>query len=1077
MYARNPKTGAPIRILKSDSNIWRDQKTLVWLDEATIEAAAAAGTLERFERWDVGVVGLAANSAACRAGLQPKILLSLDDQPFTLDVWLELGNWKDYTMICLSKATIEEIGTEAFSRYNLRNLVCLDELSIVYPFLGSAWNQGARAKADAQLMIAMVLRESRVMNLKREDLEAERLAVADSYGVRIEPTVSAPPPLWFVTQYYVPEKAKRRREIQACLEANLACPLVDRVILLNEAAGVGPKHDKIAEINVGKRLTYADVLKWISQEELGSDDAIIVFANADIFLDAESTRLLWSVNLRDPKRFLALLRWEVTGTDATAVVNAKLFGPRPDSQDTWIVSAAAVRDAFTATTDWTPFEIPFGKAGCDNAITVEMLRKKFQIVNPAANLRTFHYHTSQVRNYDPKEIVDRPAYLHIEPTGIHDMEAITRPPAAAINTTFKGVGFSRWLKGPSSPAQLATFCKMLSRASNGVFDLAPGAENFWQPPAVPLYSFQNAFQTRDGLPYTYNGVIIGSTKAASDAWSKAKMAVLAAALEVEQTFAVPITDAIAASSVEYCSKYLGKAFLMRKLLCKPVVDLIASKVKGSSADALPLFRWTAGEVPIIGREDAQQVWAKDLSAWLPQDPAADLMRREEVEALRDAFLGWEESLLQEEENPKRLVIVCDDKYVTEDVAEALEKELEGVGVTTKVVWAGRTNLAAVAGAMRGAWGFIVGAATMVPWLWMLPKGSFVWEVQSEMEPSGTGLHMAAAAEVEHRLSIVPKGTKLTAADQAALVERVAGSVLEELERGLGPTTDAKAPGDAADVLPLIHMPASPLGSFFAHAGDSFREMAKLWAAKGYVSIKEDPTVTQVWLDVNGKKHLLYDRPTLEWLARAPPAEKTWPNGVALFGNPAPPTDLPSGQPWFFWPRKPQLVEDLVASGVGQEAAGWSTRPQTLVFYGRSENAVQRQRRTVADWAPVCSEFVHVDGLKPYPFTQREYLERLAAARYGLCLAGYGNKCHREIECMAMGCVPIVAPEVDMTNYAMPPREGVHFFRAAGPEEAAALVAETTEDRWMKMSSAARYWWLQNASADGSWALTKKLLDI
>ena len=74
---------------------------------------------------------------------------------------------------------------------------------------------------------------------------------------------------------------------------------------------------------------------------------------------------------------------------------AKLFGPRADSQDTWIVSAAAVRKAFADQGNWTPFEIPFGKAGCDNAITVEMLRKKFQVVNPALNLKTYHYHSSR----------------------------------------------------------------------------------------------------------------------------------------------------------------------------------------------------------------------------------------------------------------------------------------------------------------------------------------------------------------------------------------------------------------------------------------------------------------------------------------------------------------------------------------------------------------------------------------------------------------------------------------------------------------------------------------------------------
>ena len=76
--------------------------------------------------------------------------------------------------------------------------------------------------------------------------------------------------------------------------------------------------------------------------------------------------------------------------------------------------------------------------------------------------------------------------------------------------------------------------------------------------------------------------------------------------------------------------------------------------------------------------------------------------------------------------------------------------------------------------------------------------------------------------------------------------------------------------------------------------------------------------------------------------------------------------------------------------------------------------------------------------------------------------------------MAMGCVPIVAPEVDMESYAVPPVEGTHFFRAADPVTAEALVQGTSEEVWLTMSTACKAWWLQNASVDGSWDITKRL---
>lgn len=153
------------------------------------------------------------------------------------------------------------------------------------------------------------------------------------------------------------------------------------------------------------------------------------------------------------------------------------------------------------------------------------------------------------------------------------------------------------------------------------------------------------------------------------------------------------------------------------------------------------------------------------------------------------------------------------------------------------------------------------------------------------------------------------------------------------------------------------------------------------------------------------------------------------------------------------------------------------RTQALVFYGRIENAVQKKRRTDVAWPTACSECVMPLGSDGYVYSQKEYLEKLSIARFGLCLPGYGWKCHREVECMAMGCVPIVTPQVDMKFYANPPVEGVHYFVADTPEKARALSVETTEEQWKVMSSSCILWWKENASCDGMWALTQKLTSL
>ncbi len=124
---------------------------------------------------------------------------------------------------------------------------------------------------------------------------------------------------------------------------------------------------------------------------------------------------------------------------------------------------------------------------------------------------------------------------------------------------------------------------------------------------------------------------------------------------------------------------------------------------------------------------------------------------------------------------------------------------------------------------------------------------------------------------------------------------------------------------------------------------------------------------------------------------------------------------------------------------------------------------------------MCDDWYMANGeATQYKYTQEEYLRNLASAKYGLCLSGYGPKCHREVECMAMGTVPIVAPEVDMENYANPPVEGVHYLRASSPAHAKALLDSQTQDQWERMSNACKAWWKANASAEGMWRLTEQL---
>jgi hypothetical protein len=1053
-FAKHPLTGAPIRIMTTEASVWRDQKTLVWLDAA----AAAQAAAKRWNRFEVGVASKEALDAAQTAGLRVEVAMALGGDLAAWVAWMAAGGWESVALLAVPKSLVEHIGLVELRAMKIKNMICIDEMHELYPFVGGAWTG---SEDDAKVLLALALHMGRTGPVA--DLAAAALT-RPLRGLTLLAELPVPAPLWLVQQYYKPGVARRRKEIDACLKANVENPLIDRIVLLNEEACLPAPAaaGKVEERVIGKRLTYADVFRWIAAEA-GATGAIVAFANSDVFLDTSSTRLLWSADLTN--KFLALLRWDVEGTDAAAQAAAKLFGPRPDSQDCWVVAADSVRAAFKDEASFAGLDFPFGQGGCDNAITLELLRRKFVVANPALTLRTYHYHTSAVRNYDPRNIVSKPAYLYVQPTGFHDMRPdLGAVPTGATQIPWRRRTFARPVAGPSSAAQLRTFCTMVGRATSGAVVLDVEGANLLTSPAVTLFRATDVFQTREGLTFGYDSIHVGRTKAAQEAWGASELSSMAAALPVEAAAAVPLPDAVARDPARYVLEYLAKVFVLQKLsaAASPLEFFCANEPK--CIEAVKMFAWPQGQVPVVSRDETQQAWCGEAFVWPYSDEPAGFPSQEEVAALRGALGlgGW--LPVGEATDEKRLVVVVDGAVVTDATVEALESLTD-----VDVIWPGRTDLQHGLGLLRGAAGLVVAAGSpYASWAWALPLGAAVWELQSEMRPSAALLHLCGAADLHHRLLITPKGA-MGDAERAAATAKLVADV--RLMLGLlGPVPT----GTDSSSKPLLLMPAGHKG-FFDHAGDSFRETARLWAQRGFVELTESSLVTQIWLGAAGKT-LLYDRPTLEWLRAAPAEEQTYQ--LALFGNPAPPaTPAGKGQAnakaWIFWPRRPNLVESLVA--VGLPATPFEARPDGLVFYGRSENAVQLGNRKKEDWSKACGKFVHVEGTGAYPFTHEEYLVNLSKARFGLCLAGYGRKCHREVECMAMGCVPIVAPEVDMTSYAEPPQPGVHFFRVGGPAEAAALVASITPLRWAAMSAACRAWWRRNASVEGAWEVTRRLI--
>ena len=994
MYARHPKTGAPIRIMTSEGLVWRDAKTLVWLD-------ADADPAVKWDRWDIGVASIEAWAALNAKGIKPDVVLLLGDEEAAAE-WLRTGNWAEAQIVAAPKAVLDRIGLDALVALRVTNMLCLEECADLYPHIQQAWDG---TEADAKCAISLVLHYRRTFPVTATE---SRAAIATSLGLSLV-SCAHPAELILVTQYYVPEKAVRAREITACLANNAACKYIDRIVLLNEKEYDLPVSIQTAKIEqevVGARLRFDTVFKWIYEK--APRDSYIVIANSDIYLD-QSWRLLWSIGLDDT--FLSLLRWDdVPGGDP------KLFGPRADSQDSWVVSANSVK---ARTWDWKALEIPFGKGGCDNAINVEMLRQKFRLANPCMNLITHHLHTSGYRTYDPQDIVERPMYMYLTPTGIHDLKPEYNLPVPA--KTYAIGASEPAITGPQ--AQVDTFRKMVTKT------MPLTAPAF----TLPVYTFKNVFQTNNGLAYTYNSILLGKSKSAADAWGKTEMSVVAACVDVETALIAPCSDSVAANPLRYILQYLGKIFVLRAQ-AGGGGQCIGNKTKETLA-TLELFKWADADVHILSRDRTFQAWCHTAHVWIPRDGTEAFVTSVEINALRTALRSnWQPEVAAE----RRVVCAVDGVWITEEFVA----RLEDAGYTVSCLYRD-TAIASAIEHLKGAAEFItVGSQEAFSrWalVWALPKGARVHNIQVETAPCAELAHICSHAGLDHSIQFVARP--------------VPGSPVEVVTLGTNLISTF-----GTRMRPLILVPNTP--GFFSHAGDSFREMVAIWKERGYVDVQTVAGLCNVWMNGVGDT-LLYDRPTYEWLEASNAAERVW--RVGLFGNTA---QTAGGQAWSFWPRRPELVEKL------QAGVTHTRRSKGVVFYGRSENAVQRGRRTVEDWSSSCDEYVHLQGDKSYVYSQEEYLRKLGEAKWGLCLAGYGLKCHREIECMAMGCVPLVAPEVDMTNYASPPVEGIHYFRVSKPEDVRRVAETTSEEVWVTMSKAARAWWMMNASAEGMWLLTK-----
>jgi hypothetical protein len=204
------------------------------------------------------------------------------------------------------------------------------------------------------------------------------------------------------TQFFIPKDKTRLQELQYCLRTNTSKPDIGYIHLLGERLysenELGVRSDKIIQTVIGKRLRFQDVFSYIRTQGV---HGFHILLNSDICFSDEGLQNLRGSELSTHKKMYALLRHEYISADLR---KCPIFGPRFDSQDTWIFHSNFMIQADHE----SAFGFHFGQPGCDNKMVYLMRVLGYEVLNDPAFIPTFHVHSSKARNYTIKDAVPQP---------------------------------------------------------------------------------------------------------------------------------------------------------------------------------------------------------------------------------------------------------------------------------------------------------------------------------------------------------------------------------------------------------------------------------------------------------------------------------------------------------------------------------------------------------------------------------------------------------------------------------------------------------------------------------------------
>jgi hypothetical protein len=719
------------KLLTLSTSIIRNHRKLIWLQnqDPTVN----------WNKWDGVVTSLSSFKYWSQLGatIVGIVLTEYDsDTNSFVDELFEIS--KKVPLILLSQ-DILSLKREQFWSENFDNILSLNTALSQYPFIKDNWNGTTN---DAIAIMTLLLRYNQLIDCS---ISEQRLDVFKYYSIELYNN-QVPNEIWVITQFFKHRDAKRFNEIKECLIKNCECPYIDKIILINEKDYSSDYEtisgsNKIQQVVSGKRLTYADFLKYVKENV--PSNVIIALCNADIYF-GESLLDLHKINMAD--KMLGLLRWDVGPDMVTS--NATLFGPRADSQDTWIFLSDSIK---SREWDYTKFSFQLGQAGCDNAFAGQILRQKFLIANPAVTFKTYHLHNTNIRNYDKKDYIRSDIYINLAPTYIIDSKQEITPSGKPVSISNELVTFE--VKSSSMSNEI-TYCTMLEK--DGRYKWEPSVENHYFQPQIPVYSWNNSCVTPNGLVYDLFHIYKGKYADKDEKynyWDGTDVDILTPLQNCDSMFAIPFkeTDVFKHPDI-YILNYVSRC--IRLLKQYPNTGFW---IPYNFKEYLEYFEIGDHKLKNVIFDENTACYANKVIGFLP-GPLE--LGAEDVDVLRSILPSYIEKPLE-----KRCAIVLGSTITMEFAQSKISAFL---GDEWSIQYVRESDYASYDSLLGTSLCiFMGGKKTQKYWskLWALPKDCCVIEFQQELQIDGEFQHLAHVSGFKSWVLLLSKGSLVDVQEQ------------------------------------------------------------------------------------------------------------------------------------------------------------------------------------------------------------------------------------------------------------------------------------------------------------------------